>query len=115
MVLAIAREVDTTVIAHIEGGVAGGHHSWEDLDELLLATYADLRSVDNLVVCVGGGIGTPDRAVDYLTGALGDHARRDRHARRRRAHRHRRDGHQGGDHLRRPSSSSSSTPPASPP
>ena len=68
-VLAIAREVDTTVVMHIEGGVAGGHHSWEDLDELLLATYADLRSVENLVVCVGGGIGTPDRAVDYLTGA----------------------------------------------
>ncbi len=68
-VLAIAREVDTSVIAHIEGGVAGGHHSWEDLDELLLATYADLRSVENLVVCVGGGIGTPERAVDYLTGS----------------------------------------------
>ncbi len=67
-VLAIAREVDTQVIAHIEGGVAGGHHSWEDLDELLLATYPALRSVENLVVCVGGGIGTPDRAVDYLTG-----------------------------------------------
>ena len=68
-VLAIAREVDTSVIAHIEGGVAGGHHSWEDLDELLLATYPDLRSVENLVVCVGGGIGTPERAVDYLTGS----------------------------------------------
>ncbi len=67
-VLAIAREVETTVIAHIEGGAAGGHHSWEDLDELLLATYADLRATPNLVVCVGGGIGTPDRAVDYLTG-----------------------------------------------
>ncbi len=67
-VLAIAREVETPVIAHIEGGVAGGHHSWEDLDELLLATYAELRGVTNLVVCVGGGIGTPDRAVDYLTG-----------------------------------------------
>ncbi len=68
-VLAIAREVETPVIAHIEGGVAGGHHSWEDLDELLLATYPELRSVENLVVCVGGGIGTPERAVEYLTGA----------------------------------------------
>ena len=67
-VVAIAKEVETSVIAHIEGGVAGGHHSWEDLDELLLATYAELRNVDNLVVCVGGGIGTPERAVDYLTG-----------------------------------------------
>ncbi|HET7351672.1 MAG TPA: fatty acid synthase subunit beta domain-containing protein, partial [Marmoricola sp.] len=67
-VLAIAREVETPLIMHVEGGVAGGHHSWEDLDELLLATYPELRSVPNLVVCVGGGIGTPDRAVDYLTG-----------------------------------------------
>ncbi len=67
-VVAIAKEVETPVIAHIEGGVAGGHHSWEDLDELLLATYAELRNVENLVVCVGGGIGTPERAVDYLTG-----------------------------------------------
>ena len=65
-VLAIAKAVDTPVIVQIEGGNAGGHHSWEDLDELLLATYAELRAVDNLVVCVGGGIGTPDRAVAYL-------------------------------------------------
>ncbi len=67
-VLAIAREVETPVIVHIEGGVAGGHHSWEDLEELLLATYADLRNADNVVVCVGGGIGTPERAVDFITG-----------------------------------------------
>ncbi len=56
------------VIVQIEGGKAGGHHSWEDLDELLISTYADLRSRDNLVVCVGGGIGTPDAAARYLTG-----------------------------------------------
>ncbi len=67
-VLAIAREVATPLVVHIEGGAAGGHHSWEDLDELLLATYAELREVPDLVVCVGGGIGTPDRAVEYLTG-----------------------------------------------
>ena len=67
-VIAIAREVEGVVIVHIEGGVAGGHHSWEDLDELLLTTYAQLRAEENLVVCVGGGIGTPDKAVDYLTG-----------------------------------------------
>ena len=79
-VLAIAREVESPVIVHIEGGVAGGHHSWEDLDELLLATYAELRSVENLVVCVGGGIGTPDRAVDYLTGTWARRPRRGQHA-----------------------------------
>ncbi|MFD4292504.1 fatty acid synthase subunit beta domain-containing protein [Rhodococcus sp. NPDC058532] len=68
-VIRIAAEVpDFPVIAHIEGGRAGGHHSWEDLDDLLLATYAELRQRPNLVVCVGGGIGTPERAADYLTG-----------------------------------------------
>ncbi|WP_420873764.1 fatty acid synthase subunit beta domain-containing protein [Nocardia huaxiensis] len=57
------------VIMHIEGGKAGGHHSWEDLDDLLLDTYAELRNRDNVIVCVGGGIGTPERATEYLTGA----------------------------------------------
>ncbi|MGV9719926.1 fatty acid synthase subunit beta domain-containing protein [Nocardia beijingensis] len=68
-VLRIADEVpDYPVIMHIEGGKAGGHHSWEDLDDLLLETYAELRNRVNVVVCVGGGIGTPERATEYLTG-----------------------------------------------
>ncbi|WP_231998692.1 type I polyketide synthase [Nocardioides baekrokdamisoli] len=68
-VLAIADEVaPTPLIVQIEGGKAGGHHSWEDLDELLIKTYADLRARENVVVCVGGGIGTPDIAARYITG-----------------------------------------------
>lgn len=68
-VIRIATEVPTKpVIAHIEGGRAGGHHSWEDLDDLLLATYSELRSRPNITVCVGGGIGTPERAAEYLSG-----------------------------------------------
>ena len=68
-VLAIAEKVaPRPVIVQIEGGKAGGHHSWEDLDDLLVATYAQLRAHDNVVVCVGGGIGTPDVAAAYLTG-----------------------------------------------
>ncbi len=72
-VLAIAHEVgealpDVTLIVQIEGGHAGGHHSWEDLSELLLATYPRLRSAPNVVVCVGGGIGTPERAAEFLLG-----------------------------------------------
>jgi len=68
-VLRIADEVPGyPVIMHIEGGKAGGHHSWEDLDDLLLETYAELRNRDNVVICVGGGIGTPERAREYLTG-----------------------------------------------
>jgi fatty acid synthase len=68
-VIRIATEAPTkAVIVHIEGGRAGGHHSWEDLDDLLLATYSELRSRPNITVCVGGGIGTPERAAEYLSG-----------------------------------------------
>ncbi|MFT4199867.1 fatty acid synthase subunit beta domain-containing protein, partial [Gordonia sp. (in: high G+C Gram-positive bacteria)] len=68
-VVRIAAEVPHhPVIVQIEGGRAGGHHSWEDLDDLLLATYAELRDRANVVICVGGGIGTPERAADYLSG-----------------------------------------------
>ncbi|GFG51146.1 3-oxoacyl-ACP synthase [Mycolicibacterium agri] len=68
-VIRIAAEVPTKpVIMHIEGGRAGGHHSWEDLDDLLLATYSEVRSRSNITVCVGGGIGTPERAAEYLSG-----------------------------------------------
>ncbi|MBV9722548.1 MAG: DUF1729 domain-containing protein, partial [Mycobacterium sp.] len=68
-VIRIATEVSTKpIIMHIEGGRAGGHHSWEDLDDLLLATYSELRSRPNVTVCVGGGIGTPERAAEYLSG-----------------------------------------------
>ncbi|MET1062517.1 MAG: fatty acid synthase subunit beta domain-containing protein [Aeromicrobium sp.] len=68
-VVAIAKAVaPTPVHVQIEGGKAGGHHSWEELDDLLLATYGELRALDNVVVCVGGGIGTPEVAAAYLTG-----------------------------------------------
>lgn len=68
-VIKIAAEVpNKDVIVHIEGGRAGGHHSWEDLDDLLLTTYGELRKLPNITVCVGGGIGTPERAAQYLSG-----------------------------------------------
>lgn len=68
-VLAIAREIpEVPLIIQVEDGHAGGHHSWENLDDLLLTTYADIRECENVVLCVGGGIGTPERAADYLSG-----------------------------------------------
>ncbi|HEV7423438.1 MAG TPA: fatty acid synthase subunit beta domain-containing protein, partial [Mycobacterium sp.] len=68
-VIKIAAEVpDRDVIVHIEGGRAGGHHSWEDLDDLLVSTYGELRKRSNITLCVGGGIGTPERAAEYLSG-----------------------------------------------
>nr|WP_205908495.1 type I polyketide synthase [Corynebacterium ammoniagenes] len=68
-VLAIADDLpDTTVIMQVEGGKAGGHHSWEDLDDLLTETYADIRERDNVVLMAAGGIGAPERGAQYLTG-----------------------------------------------
>ena len=52
----------------VEGGSAGGHHSWESLDDLLTSTYAEVRACSNLVLVAGGGIGTPERAADYISG-----------------------------------------------
>lgn len=69
-VMAIADATpELTLFAHIEGGKAGGHHSWEDLDDLLARHYPALRQRANLVICVGGGIGTEARAAEYLSGA----------------------------------------------
>lgn len=57
-----------TIFIHIEGGKAGGHHSWEDLEELLLESYHAIRTQPNLVLCVGGGIADEARAVELLMG-----------------------------------------------
>ncbi|MBM4345074.1 MAG: DUF1729 domain-containing protein, partial [Deltaproteobacteria bacterium] len=66
----IARAVpEATLYAHMEGGKAGGHHSWEDLEDLLIDGYAKVRACPNLVLCAGGGIATQERAVELLTGA----------------------------------------------
>lgn len=59
---------DVPVIIQVEGGRAGGHHSWEELDDLLLATYADIRARANAVLAVGGGIGRSEQAAAYLLG-----------------------------------------------
>lgn len=68
-VLAIADGAPQhTIAVHLEGGQGGGHHSWEQLDELLLETYHELRGRGNLLLCVGGGVGDPARAAELLCG-----------------------------------------------
>ncbi|HYN57887.1 MAG TPA: fatty acid synthase subunit beta domain-containing protein [Motilibacterales bacterium] len=67
-VLSIAADTPHTLWIHLEGGTAGGHHSWEDLDELLLSTYHLIREHENVVLAVGGGIADPERAGALLTG-----------------------------------------------
>ncbi|MDO5720658.1 MAG: DUF1729 domain-containing protein [Actinomycetaceae bacterium] len=59
---------DITFIMQVEDGHAGGHHSWVNLDDLLLDTYARTRATSNVILVVGGGIGTPARATEYITG-----------------------------------------------
>lgn len=69
-VVRIARAAPQhTIFMHLEGGRAGGHHSWEDLDQLLLDTWHTVREQPNLVLCAGGGVATEERAVALLTGA----------------------------------------------
>ena len=59
---------NATIIMQVEDGHAGGHHSWENLDDLLLSTYANVRAQENIILLAGGGIGTPEVAADYLSG-----------------------------------------------
>ncbi|MDC4232389.1 DUF1729 domain-containing protein [Actinomyces sp. B33] len=66
----------TTLILQVEDGHSGGHHSWENLDDLLLATYPRIRATPGVVLAVGGGIGTPADAARYITGRWStDHGR----------------------------------------
>ncbi|MFT7579597.1 MAG: enoyl reductase-like protein/acyl dehydratase, partial [Myxococcota bacterium] len=68
-VLSIAKAAPAhTVFMHLEGGWAGGHHSWEDLEQLLLSTYHLVRAQSNVVLCVGGGIADEARSNALLTG-----------------------------------------------
>ena len=68
-VLCIADALpQTTVIVQLEGSAAGGHHSLEGLDDVLASTYARIRERDNVLLAVGGGIGTPARGAEYLLG-----------------------------------------------
>lgn len=59
---------DHTLLIQIEGGKAGGHHSWEDLYGLIERNYASIRRRKNLVLCVGGGIASEDEASRWLMG-----------------------------------------------
>ncbi|MGO1591025.1 fatty acid synthase subunit beta domain-containing protein [Ancrocorticia sp.] len=67
-VLAIARVTEgMPLIIQIEDGHAGGHHSWVDLNDMLLATYREIREA-GVILTVGGGMGVPERAAAFLTG-----------------------------------------------
>ncbi|QGU03646.1 type I polyketide synthase [Corynebacterium comes] len=64
-----AANPDSHILMQIEDGHAGGHHSWTDLDDMLMQTYAETRRHPNVLLAVGGGIHSPERAAEYITGA----------------------------------------------
>ena len=66
--LKIAEAYEAPLWLHVEGGAAGGHHSWEDLEALLLHNYDAIRGHDNVVLCAGGGISSPEDAQALLSG-----------------------------------------------
>jgi fatty acid synthase subunit alpha, fungi type len=50
------------------GGRAGGHHSFEDFYQPILATYSSIRRHDNIALVAGFGFGGSDDTWPYLTG-----------------------------------------------
>lgn len=68
-VLEIADGTPHRIWLHLEGGLAGGHHAWSDLEQVLIATYDEVRRRPNVALAVGGGVGTPERAAELLDGS----------------------------------------------
>ncbi|PJZ68612.1 hypothetical protein CH373_16575 [Leptospira perolatii] len=69
-VLEISKLIpEITFMMQIEGGAAGGHHSWEALEDLVRATYSDIRDRKNIILAVGGGISSPEEAAHWLKGS----------------------------------------------
>jgi len=68
-VLAIARaNPDFPAVLQWTGGRGGGHHSFEDVHEPILFTYAALREQRNLVLIIGSGFGDASYSMPYMTG-----------------------------------------------
>ncbi|HCU25280.1 MAG TPA: hypothetical protein DF383_09695, partial [Deltaproteobacteria bacterium] len=59
---------ESQIILQWTGGRGGGHHSYEDMHEPILRTYAAMRRLPNLVLVAGSGIGDAKSALHYMTG-----------------------------------------------
>jgi fatty acid synthase subunit alpha len=63
-----AANPDFPIILQWTGGRAGGHHSFEDFHQPILATYRSIRQYDNISLVAGSGFGSADDVWEYLTG-----------------------------------------------
>ncbi|PPQ94469.1 hypothetical protein CVT25_001102 [Psilocybe cyanescens] len=59
---------DFPIIMQWTGGRAGGHHSFEDFHQPILATYRTIRQHSNICLVGGSGFGSADDVWEYLTG-----------------------------------------------
>jgi fatty acid synthase subunit alpha len=59
---------DFAIIMQWTGGRAGGHHSYEDFHQPILATYSSIRRHDNIALVAGSGFGGSDDMFPYLSG-----------------------------------------------
>ena len=63
-----ATNPDYPIIMQWTGGRAGGHHSYEDFHQPILATYASIRSQPNISLVAGSGFGDGEGVWPYITG-----------------------------------------------
>ncbi|KAF9467993.1 fatty acid synthase [Collybia nuda] len=63
-----AANPDFPIIMQWTGGRAGGHHSYEDFHQPILATYRSIRQYPNISLVGGSGFGSADDVWPYLTG-----------------------------------------------
>lgn len=59
---------DFPVIIQWTGGRGGGHHSYEDFHQPILAMYGRIRRCPNIILVAGSGFGGSDDTYPYLTG-----------------------------------------------
>ncbi|KAJ2347619.1 fatty acid synthase alpha subunit Lsd1, partial [Coemansia sp. RSA 2671] len=68
-VINIAKaHADFPIVLQWTGGRAGGHHSFEDVHQPILASYAAIRACRNIVLVAGSGFGDAEGSLPYLTG-----------------------------------------------
>ncbi|PPQ98107.1 hypothetical protein CVT26_003277 [Gymnopilus dilepis] len=63
-----AANPDFPIIMQWTGGHAGGHHSFEDFHQPVLATYRAIRQHPNICLVGGSGSGSAEDVWEYLTG-----------------------------------------------
>lgn len=59
---------ESQILLQWTGGRGGGHHSYEDMHEPILQTYAAMRRLPNLTLVAGSGFGDAKDAMPYMTG-----------------------------------------------